>query len=182
MTSSKTRSVYSAICRSNGVFLVRARATVGSRFPQNASRASAYSHPLPAILPFGNVIASILPVWRRLAGSFEALRTPLALSSRPFFSTPYRGHLRRLISAILAGAKSTTGKCFSLLRALVQDANQTASRIFHGFVLTPIGCLSHPTHSAHQLGLVAVPNGHRSSERKIGNVRKSSGEIRNVIR
>lgn len=36
--------------------------------------------------------------------------------------------------------------------------------------------------SAGSTGLVAAPDGHRGSERKFGNVRKSSGEIRNVER
>lgn len=44
-------------------------------------------------------------------------------------------------SVILAGAKSTTGKCFSL-RALVHDANQSASRVFQAFSLTPVQDLS----------------------------------------
>src|SRR6185369_3422776 len=81
--------------------------------------------------PFGSVIASILPDWRRLRTAFERTRTPSARAVRIFV----RG--QRTICNFCR-PHTPAGKVFSFLRALVQDANQTASRIFHAFSFTPV--------------------------------------------
>jgi hypothetical protein len=94
-----------------------------------------------------------------------------ALRFVPIFSTPFRGQLRRLIHAILAGSRTTAGKWFSLVHRaphVCQDfAHDWAEHL-------------HSLHSAPARGLVAASDGHRSSKGKIANVRTSSGEIRNV--
>ncbi|MBZ9759457.1 hypothetical protein LB553_00960 [Mesorhizobium sp. CA8] len=110
-----------------------------------------------AWFPLSSVVASLSSLAGvRLAGSFEAQRTPKALSYRPTFSSRDKGHLSRLIR-IWADTKSTVGKCFSLLRALVQDANQTASRIFEAFGLTPVQFLS----------LIALSHGKTMHQRSV---------------
>jgi len=76
--SPKPRSVFSAVCRSNGIVLGRTRATVGSRFSLNASLASANSNPAAFILPGGGPL-------RR---SVEPTRTLMAPLLRIFSRGP----------------------------------------------------------------------------------------------
>jgi hypothetical protein len=86
----------------------------------------------------GRVIAAVSSLCvRRLAGSFEAQRTRLALSYRPIFSSPYKGPCGLLIR-IWAGSKSTAGKCFSLCVAFIDHCREPFDRIAYGLSFPPV--------------------------------------------
>jgi hypothetical protein len=102
------------------------------------------SNPAAAMHTPGSVVLGATSLAKVLlaARTFEALRTRLgAQALAAIFSSPYEGP-RGLLIRILAGAKSTTGKCFSLLRALVHDANQSTGRVLVTLVFPPVGFLS----------------------------------------
>jgi hypothetical protein len=84
-----------------------------------------------AVLPnSGSVIASILPVWRKLRRTVELTQAPVLR----IFSSPYRGRVWRLIlnfgRAFGAGSLSSN--------ALVQFLQEPASRVFHRFFVAPV--------------------------------------------
>jgi hypothetical protein len=145
MTASpKTRSTFCAICVSNDVVRVRARATIGSL---EFSRAPASHYQSAAITP-----SMVGGRWGRTVergGPSQALRFV------PVFSSD--AGQRRLIR-IWAGTKSTASKCFSSLRALVHDANQTASRVFHRFLFSPVllWSVAHERNHRRRIGQSAV--------------------------
>lgn len=120
LSSPKPRSVFSAVCRSNGIVLGRTRATVGSRFSLNASLASA-SHSNPA--------AFILPGGGPLRRSVEPTRTPMAPLLRIFSRGP-----REILN--LFGAFKALRSLSS--NALVQFLQEPASSIFHRLTLAPV--------------------------------------------
>jgi hypothetical protein len=160
-SSSKPRSVFSAVCRSNGIVLGGARATVGSRFPRNASRVPAYSNPLP-VSPFGNVIAAVLPRLRKLAARVLERGGPLSCARTLAAAFSRRRRDIRPGTAILAGAKSTTSKCFSFLYPLLKHCQEPRSGIFQTFSLSPVLCRS----VAHER------NHDRGTRRDVGAVRQ----------
>lgn len=133
--SPKPRSVFSAVCRSNGIVLGRTRATVGSRFPRNIRLASAYSQSTP-VTSFVRWIAAFLPTWRRrLAGRFER--------SAPVFGARLPAIFSRIRRDIRPGLFNF---CRPLVAAgkpsflpLVQACKQASGSITQTFSLSPVG-------------------------------------------
>jgi len=131
MTSPKPRSVFSAICRSNGIVLGRTRATVGGRFPQNASRASA--SPSTGFLPTSaGVISGATSLARVLRQPVEHMRTMLrAAAIFPVNAgTCARDLLNFCRPHVAAGKPSRV--------AFVNDCRQPANRIARALKLSPI--------------------------------------------
>lgn len=114
-----------------------------------------------------NLIAAILPLPRKLREPEHDRPSHVLLA--PGFLQGDAGTCG-LGSVICAGSQVTAGKCFSF-RTLVHDANQSASRIFEAFSLSPVH--AEPLF----LGLVALSDGHRVGERK-SHVRHEAGQIR----
>lgn len=105
-----------------------------------------------------SVAATFLPAGDgKLARSLRRILCLVALRS---------GSILNFCRAFKAAGKPVR---FHLASHVCQDLERKGTDHFHAL------------QSAGSAGLVAAPNGHRSSEGKIGNVRKSSGEIRNVI-
>jgi hypothetical protein len=156
--SPKPRSVFSAVCRSNGIVLGRTRATVGSRFSLNASLASAYSNPAAFILPGGG------PLRRR----GEPTRTRMGPHRRSFSRGP------REISNFCR--RFGSGKPSFLRIPFVDHCSEATNSITHAFGFSPVvvGQI-HLSQSAGSAGLVARVYGQHTSERKIPNVQFSSG-------
>lgn len=90
---------------------------------------------------FGNVIAAILPTRRRLARALSDIPNPVS-SARAIFVRGQRTILNFCRPHMAAGKPS-------FLRALVHDANQTASCIFHRLFLAPV-LSSVPVFHAHK--------------------------------
>lgn len=142
--SPKPRSVFSAVCRSNGIVLGRTRATVGSRFPRNIRLASAYSNPAAFILPGGGPL--------RLA--IDATRTLKHLASRIFSRGPL------LISNSVGAFKALRSLSSN---AFVQFCQEPTSRVFHRLTLAP-AFLSVPVdhgnnHDSRRVGNAQIPSG-----------------------
>ena len=90
--------------------------------------------------------------------------------------------LKLLASRILVrGLRTILNSCRALSAGSSFPFFHRALRVFQDFARDWTEHL-HSLHSAPTWGLVAHSDGHRDSERKIGNVRKAGGEIRNVIR
>lgn len=121
--SPKPRSVFSAVCRSNGIVLGRTRATVGSRFPRNIRLASAYSNPAAFILPGGGPL--------RLA--IDATRTLKHLASRIFSRGPL------LISNSVGAFKALRSLSSN---AFVQHPEKSGRRVAQTFRISPVPVLS----------------------------------------
>jgi hypothetical protein len=156
--SPKPRSVFSAICRSNGIILGRMRATVGSRFSQNASRASASHFQSAAYLPI------LQGSGRLLTARIERTQSQRALLAVSAFTKRGRAWFSNL-----GRCQTTTGKCF-FLSALIHDANQSERGLFHSFVFSPV------------LSFFAARHVKQHDSRRDGNVRIEIGEVRNVVR
>jgi hypothetical protein len=130
MTSQSSRACISAICRtSSGTWSVRARATAGGRFPQNRSRASAFSQSAAVFPTSGSVIAAFLPRLRGLARAWSDIPNFVARLG-PFFG---RGLLP--ICKFLGAFK--TLRCLSS-DALVQFLQEPTGRVFHRFFVSPV--------------------------------------------
>lgn len=130
MTTSILQGVtYRAICRTNGgTWGIRTRATVGPSLETYTSRASAT--PSAAVSsPFGSVIASILPDWRKLARAIERTRTPIALARAIFV----RG--QRTICNLRGGFKALRSLSFLPLIPLRQEPT---SGLFKALFLAPV--------------------------------------------
>jgi hypothetical protein len=117
--SPKPRSVFSAVCRSNGIVLGRTRATVGSRFSLNASLASA-SHSNPA--------AFILPGGGPLRRSVEPTLTPMAPLLRIIVLGPRT--ILNLVRPLSAGS--------SLCVAFIDHCREPFDRIRSTFQFAPV--------------------------------------------
>jgi hypothetical protein len=96
------------------------------------------THRVAVIPNSGNVVASILPVWRKLRRTVELTQAPVLRT----FSSPYRGRVWRLICNLLP-VQVHTGQCFSFLRvAFVNDCRQPANSIARTFSFAPVQVLS----------------------------------------
>ena len=153
-TSPKTRSTFSAICVSNGVVRVRARATVGPRNFVDYSRASA-SHSNPVVfLPTcggGPLRRSVEPT--------RTLMAPLLRSFNRVGPTRLICNLRGAFQALRS----------LLLRSLVQHPEKSGRSVFHGFRFAPVPLCA----VAH------ASNMHRGASE---NAEIKAGNVRNVVR
>jgi hypothetical protein len=164
MPNLSSRACISAICRTNGgTWSIRTRATVGPRNCVDYSRASANPQSTGLLPKLAGVIAAVSSLCvRRLAGSFEAQRTRLALSYRPIFSS--RG--LSLLTREFLPAQVLAGRVFSFLRTLVQNPQKPGRSVVHALSFSPIVYQVHLPQPAGLTGLVAASDGHRDSKRK----------------
>ena len=96
--------------------------------------------------PFGSVIASILPDWRRLRTAFERTRTPSARAVRIFPSEGQRWESLRFIGAL---GKALRSLCSSVLFSLVHLRQKPTSGVSNRFQFSPVLSFA-PTNHAHK--------------------------------
>jgi hypothetical protein len=144
MTTSILWSVsFRAICQ-QGLVQGRARGVlVASKIPPKIHVPATPFQSAVVSSPFGSVIATVPSLrWRKLARAIERTRTPIALARAIFV----RGH--RTICKLVPVYPKASG-CLSFLRALVHDANQSASCVTKSLKVSKVlSCVS--TSHAHK--------------------------------
>jgi hypothetical protein len=161
-------SIPGTISTNGFVWSYRTRAPVGLKsdgLRSLPSRASAVSQ---------SVASRILPGNGRLAARTLERSGPNTVGARALAAA--FSNLRRDMSGPrslnLCRPKSTAGKCFSFLRALVQHPQKSGRSVTHGFGFAPV----------HVLSLSALCHVKQHDSRRDGNVRIRIGEVRNVVR
>jgi hypothetical protein len=129
-------------------YLIRVKARAGGSDDRDSSpragilsiRVNLPANQSVAVLPTsGNWISAVSSLGRVTAARVLERGGPLSCART--LAAIFQGYAGTggLGTAILAGAKSTTGKCFSLLRALVQLRQKSTSCVFHALEFPPVG-------------------------------------------
>jgi hypothetical protein len=94
--------------------------------------------------PFDSVIAAFLPRLRKLRRTVELTQAPVLRT----FSSPYGGHVWRLICNLLP-VQVHTGQCFSFLCSCVQACKQARGSFTNRLEVSPVLSFA-PTDHAHK--------------------------------